>query len=70
MGSGPHPNPLEFATRMRVIKVKNNIDALVPDGANVKLAKDVSDDPCLESELGKISLSLAEMISIPFYYRS
>ena len=55
---------------MRVIKVKNNIDALVPDGANVKLAKDVSDDPCLESELGKISLSLAEMISIPFYYRS
>ena len=55
MGSGPHPNPLEFATRMRVIKVKNNIDALVPDGANVKLAKDGSDDPCLESELGIIS---------------
>ena len=55
LGSGPHPNPLEFATRMRVIKVKNNISALVPDGANVKLTDDENhDDPCLESELGKI----------------
>ena len=54
LGSGSHPNPLEFATRMRVIKVKNNIGALVPDGANVRLTNDDnSDDPCLESELGK-----------------
>ena len=53
MGSGPHPNPLEFATRMRVIKVKNNIAALVPDGANVRVARDDNnDDPSLESELG------------------
>ena len=53
MESGPHPNPLEFATRMRVIKVKNNIAALVPDGANVRVARDDNnDDPCLESELG------------------
>ena len=55
LGSGPHPNPLEFATRMRVIKVKGNISALVPDGANVKLANDDNiDDPCLESDLGII----------------
>ena len=53
MGSGSHPNPLEFATRMRVIKVKNNISSLVPDSANVKLTNDDNhDDPCLESEIG------------------
>lgn len=53
MGGGSHPNSLEFATRMRVIKVKNNIAALVPDGANVRLTYDDNlDDPCLESELG------------------
>ena len=56
-GSHTHPNPLEFATRIRVVKVTSNIDALVPDGANVKLTRDdntelVTEDPSFEAELG------------------
>ena len=52
-GSHTHPNPLEFATRIRVIKVTSNIDALVPDGANVKLTRDDNtEDPSFEAELG------------------
>ena len=52
-GSHTHPNPLEFATRIRVVKVTSNIDALVPDGANVKLTRDDNtEDPSFEAELG------------------
>ena len=58
-GSHTHPNPLEFATRIRVVKVTTNIDALVPDGANVKLTRDdnktsVSDDHDFDAELGML----------------
>ena len=39
-GAKTHPNPLEFATRFRIVKVTNNITALVSHKANVKPAHD------------------------------
>ena len=52
-GSYTHPNPLEFATRARIVKITNNVDALLPDNTNVKLAMDNNtDEPYMSSEIG------------------
>ena len=59
-GSHTHPNPLEFATRARIIKITNNIDSLLPDDTNVKLAMDNNiDEPYLASEIGTNLFSIS-----------
>ena len=71
-GSHTHPNPLEFSTRIRIVKVTTNIDALVPDGTCVKLTKDdntepVTEDPSFEAELGKYNSLMQCLIQSEYY---
>ena len=52
-GAKTHPNPLEFATRFRIVKVTNNIASLVSHKANVRSTDDDNiDEPYYASELG------------------
>ena len=52
-GAKTHPNPLEFATRFRIVKVTNNIASLVSHKANVRPTDDDNiDEPYYASELG------------------
>ena len=58
-GSHTHPNPLEFAIRIRAIKITNNVKDMLSDKSNVKLAMDDNtDEPYLASEIGKYLLSI------------